>query len=128
MSARGISIVVLPAVKIGRLKMYACAAMANARVLIASRSPRDAQGADADDDRDQTGEGRAEHQRPRERDARQPPVEESGLVPPDVEREAPDQGAGRERAETGEGHLAERQLAAPAREHDHRDRARVRRR
>ncbi len=40
MSVRGISTVVLPAVKNVRLKRYACAAIAKARVLIASRRPR----------------------------------------------------------------------------------------
>ena len=53
-----------------------------------------------------------------------PAVEDPGVVPADVRTDMPriERGGG-ERAEAGERHLAERQLAAPAGEHDDRDRA-----
>ena len=56
MSVRGISMVVLPAVKNVRLKRYACAAIANASVLIASSSPRTRNAPDSHHDRDEARE------------------------------------------------------------------------
>ena len=54
---------------------------------------------------------------------RQRPVEDARAAPADVDRQPADERGGGERAEAGERHLAERQLAGPPGEHDDRHRA-----
>ena len=86
-----------------------------ASVLIASNDPRTRNAPDSHHDRDEARERRAEQQRPRERDPSDAAVEEPRAVPADVELQPADQRGGGERAEPGERHLTERELAAPAR-------------
>ena len=113
----------LPAVKNGRSKRYACAAIANASVLIASSRPADAQRADADDDRDQAREAAPSSIAHGNEMPASPPSRMRVVAPADVELHATDQRGGGERTEPGERHLPERELATPPGEHHHRDRA-----